>query len=127
VIAGIHAVVYADDAKQARAFLENVLDLPNVDAHGGFLIFKLPPAELAVRSATHVPISTDEGEPGTHQLYLLCDDVSATVAELSSRGVEFSGPIEDRGFGLVVGMKVPGAGTIGLYQPHHLTAYDLAP
>lgn len=127
MIAGVHAVIYAHDAKQARAFFTDVLELANVDAHGGFLIFKLPPAELAIRSASHVPVSTDEGEPETQQLYLLCDDIAATVATLASRGAEFSGPAEDRGFGLVVGLKVPGAGTIGLYQPHHLTAYDLEP
>ncbi len=127
MIAGLHAVIYAHDATRARAFFADVLGLANVDAHGGFLIFKLPPAELAVRSASHVLVSTDEGEAGAHQLYLLCDDVATTVAELAARGAEFTGPAEDRGFGLVVGLVVPGAGTIGLYQPHHLTAYDLAP
>jgi hypothetical protein len=65
-------------------------------------------------------------EPGgLHELYLMCDDVEATVAELAAKGVEFTGPIEDQGFGLLTRLRVPGAGEIGLYQPKHPVAYGL--
>jgi predicted enzyme related to lactoylglutathione lyase len=122
MITSTHAIIYAEDADQARTFIRDVLQLPYVDAREGWLIFKLPPAELGIHPA---------GDPGSaapsghHQLYLMCDDVEATVAELTSRGVEFTGPIQDRGFGLVTELVVPGAGQIGLYQPQHPTAHDI--
>ena len=125
MINGSHAIIYAADAERARAFFRDVLDLPYVDAHGGWLIFKLPPAELGIHPTSGM------GEPGAgppdghHELYLMCDDVEATVDELSKKGVEFTGPIEDQGFGLLTRFKIPGAGDIGLYQPKHATAYDL--
>ena len=122
MITGTHAIVYAADAEAARAFLRDVLEFPHVDAHDGWLIFKLPPAELGVHPA---------GDPGSaapsghHELYLMCDDIEATVAALTAKGVEFTGPVENQGFGLLTRLKVPGAGEIGLYQPRHATAYDL--
>jgi catechol 2,3-dioxygenase-like lactoylglutathione lyase family enzyme len=125
MITGTHAIVYADDAEAARAFLRDVLEFPHVDAHDGWLIFKLPPAELGVHPAG------DPGDPGTgapsghHELYLMCDDIEATVAALTAKGAEFAGPVESQGFGLLTRLKVPGAGEIGLYQPRHATAYDL--
>jgi catechol 2,3-dioxygenase-like lactoylglutathione lyase family enzyme len=123
MITGTHAIIYADDADKARAFFRDVLELPNIDAHGGWLIFKLPPAELGIHPvggpATDVP-------GGHHELYLLRDNVEATVADLTAKGVEFTAPIEDQGFGLLARLRVPGAGEIGLYQPKHATAYDLA-
>ncbi len=122
MITGTHAIIYAEDAGQARAFFRDVLDLPFVDVHDGWLIFKLPPAELGI----HPTAGGDSGPPdGHHELYLMCDDVKATVAELESKGVEFTTGIEDQGFGLLTTLKVPGAGRIGLYQPKHTTAYDL--
>lgn len=126
MITGTHAIIYAADADGARAFFRDVLQLPNVDAHGGWLIFKLPPAELGIHPAG------DPGEPATgapsghHELYLMCDDIGATVGDLTARGVEFTAPIEDQGFGLLTRLRVPGAGEIGLYEPKHPTAYDLA-
>jgi catechol 2,3-dioxygenase-like lactoylglutathione lyase family enzyme len=120
VITGTHAILYADDADAARAFLRDVLDLPNVDVGGGWLVFRLPPAELGVHPTGEV------GVPGGRQeLYLMCDDVEATVRDLTAKGVEFSAPISDEGFGLLTWLRVPGAGEIGLYQPRHPTAYDL--
>jgi catechol 2,3-dioxygenase-like lactoylglutathione lyase family enzyme len=125
MIIGSHAIIYAEDADRARAFFRDVLELPNVDAHGGWLIFKLPPAELGIHPAG-VPDDPATGAPsGHHELYLMCGDVEATVADLSSKGVEFTAPIEDQGFGLMTRLRVPGAGELGLYQPKHLTAYDL--
>jgi catechol 2,3-dioxygenase-like lactoylglutathione lyase family enzyme len=125
VITGSHAIIYASDPDAARAFLRDVLGFPFVDVHDGWLIFKLPPAELGVH-----PDGDDAGPPaaspsGRHELFLMCDDVQATVAELRQRGVEFSGPIEDEGFGRIVRLRVPGAGEIGLYEPRHATAHDL--
>jgi catechol 2,3-dioxygenase-like lactoylglutathione lyase family enzyme len=125
MITGTHAIIYADDADKARAFFRDVLELPNVDAHGGWLIFKLPPAELGIHPAGA------SGDPATgapsnhHELYLMCDNVEATVADLTAKGVEFTTPVEDQGFGMLARLQVPGAGEIGLYQPKHPVAYDL--
>ena len=110
MIDGAHAVLFSTEAEAARAFLSDVLGLRSVDAGGGWLIFALPPAELAVHPADGAP---------PHELYLMCDDIAATVAELEAKGVEFTGPIRDQGWGLVTAMKVPGGGELGLYEPHH--------
>ncbi len=122
MITSTHAIIYAEDAERARAFLRDVLQLPYVDVHDGWLIFKLPPAELGIHPAGAPDSSAPNGQ---HELYFMCDDVHATVADLESKGVEFTAPIEDRGFGLLARFRVPGAGEIGLYQPKHATAYDL--
>jgi len=113
----MHSIVYASDPDAARAFFRDVLRLPYVDAHDGWLIFKLPPSELGVHPA--------EGEAGTQELYLMCDDIEATMADLAARGAEFAGPVRQAGFGLVTAIVIPGGGQIGLYQPSHETAYDL--
>jgi len=115
VITGTHTVVFADDADAARAFFRDVLELPYVDAHDGWLIFRLPPSELGIHPA----------DAPSHDLSLVCDDLDATVRDLTARGVEFLGSPEDRGFGRVVRLRVPGAGAMTLYQPTHPTAYDL--
>jgi predicted enzyme related to lactoylglutathione lyase len=120
VITGTHAIIYAEDAERARAFFAEVLGYPYVDAHGGWLIFQLPPAELGVH-----PAAEPGARSGHHELYLMCDDVEATVAELEARGVEITAPVSDEGFGLLTRFRVPGAGEIGLYQPRHPTAHDL--
>ena len=117
MITSMHAVVYASDADAARAFFRDVLQLPHVDAHDGWLIFKLPPAELGVHP--------EESPGGAHELYLMCDDIEATMTELADRGAQFTGPVRHAGFGLVTAIRVPGGGEIGLYQPQHPTAYDL--
>jgi len=121
MITGTHAIIYAEDAEKARAFFRDVLELPSVDAHGGWLIFKLPPAELGIH-----PGAPDTGAPsGHHELYLMCEDVEAVVADLEGKGVEFTSPLEDQGFGLLTRLRIPGAGELGLYQPKHATAYDI--
>ena len=112
MINGVHAIIFTRDAEADRAFLRDVLDLPSVDAGGGWLIFALPPAELAAHPA-------ESG--GRHELYLMCDDISATVAELEGRGVVFSRPVSDEGFGLVTAIALPGGGELGLYEPRHPT------
>ncbi|MGF1429869.1 VOC family protein [Kitasatospora sp. LaBMicrA B282] len=118
MITGAHTIIYASDAEAARAFFREVLEFPYVDAGGGWLIFKSPPAEMAVHP-------TDPDTVGRAELFLMCDDLAATVADLTAKGVEFTAEITDQRWGLVTTLAVPGAGTVGLYQPKHDTAYDL--
>jgi catechol 2,3-dioxygenase-like lactoylglutathione lyase family enzyme len=115
VILGAHAILNSSDADADRAFLADVLGLPHVDAGGGWLIFRLPPAEVAVH-----PADTS----GAVELYLVCDDVEATVADLTGRGVEFESPVSDQGWGLLTTIRLPGGGRLGLYEARHPTAFD---
>ena len=110
MITGVHAIIFTRDADGVRAFLRDVLELPSVDAGGGWLIFALPPAELAAHPAE------DEGR---HELYLMCDDIRATVAELKAKGVDVSDEISDEGFGLMTSVALPGGGELALYEPRH--------
>jgi catechol 2,3-dioxygenase-like lactoylglutathione lyase family enzyme len=125
MITASHAIIYATDAEAARAFFRDVLELSFVDAHDGWLIFKLPPAELGIHPAGEPGDPASGAASGAHELYLMCDDIEATVADLRAKGVEFSGAVQNAGFGFVTRLRVPGAGEIGLYQPRHVTAYDL--
>jgi catechol 2,3-dioxygenase-like lactoylglutathione lyase family enzyme len=118
MITGAHAVLYSGDADALRAFLRDKLGLEGVDAGGGWLIFALPPAEVAAHPAA-------PEDAGRHQLYLMCDDIEATVAELEAKGVELTWPVSDEGFGLMTAMRVPGGDELGLYEPRH--ASPLAP
>jgi predicted enzyme related to lactoylglutathione lyase len=93
-----------------------VLGFPGVDAGGGWLIFKLPPAEVAVHPA--------EGDAG-HELYLMCDDIEKTLAELAAKGVEMARPVSDEGWGLLASIKLPSGAELSLYEPRHPVAYDL--
>lgn len=120
MIIGTHAIIYAEDAQRARAFLRDVLELPNVDARGGWLIFKLPPAEAAVHPQQDPAVPS-----GRHELFLMCDSISATVDELTAKGVKFLGPVTDQGWGLLTALEIPGGGQLGLYEPRHPTGYDL--
>ena len=110
MITGIHAVIFSADAERAREFVREVLGFSSVDAGGGWLIFALPPAELAAHPTTDAPKC---------ELYLMCDDIDATVAELSAKGAEFTRPVSDEGWGLVTALSVPGGGELGLYEPRH--------
>lgn len=87
-----------------------MLGLASVDAGGGWLIFALPPSELAAH-----PTDGDS----RHELYLMCDDIHATVEELTGRGAAFTGPVSDVGWGLVTALELPGGGELALYQPRH--------
>ena len=120
MITSTHLIIYAEDADRARAFFRDVIGLPSVDAHDGWLIFSMPPSELGIH-----PSGSPGPAGGGHEIYLMCDDIEATVEELRAKGVEFSTPIESQGFGLITRLKVPGAGELGLYQPRHATAYGL--
>jgi catechol 2,3-dioxygenase-like lactoylglutathione lyase family enzyme len=110
MITGVHAIIFSRDAEADRAFFRDVLDLPSVDAGGGWLIFALPPAELAAHPT--------DGQ-SRHELYLMCDDISATVEELRGKGVEFTGAIRDEGFGLMTALRLPGGSELSLDQPSH--------
>jgi len=114
VIAGVHTILYADDAEAARAFLRDVLGLEGVDAGDGWLIFALPPGEVAVH-----PGGGWGRSPGDHELFLMCRDVGRSVAELEAKGVEFTAPVADEGYGLVTRFLLPGVGEVGLYEPRH--------
>jgi catechol 2,3-dioxygenase-like lactoylglutathione lyase family enzyme len=111
-IEAVHVTVFSRDAEATRAFFRDVLALEHVDAGGGWLIFALPPAELGVHPT--------DGPP-KHELYLMCDDIDATVAELHGKGVELARPVTDEGFGRVGYLDVPGIGELGLYEPRHPT------
>ncbi|MBE1547579.1 catechol 2,3-dioxygenase-like lactoylglutathione lyase family enzyme [Mycobacterium sp. OAS707] len=114
MITGAHVIIYSRDADADRAFFRDVLDYPHVDAGGGWLIFKLPPAEAAVHPA----------DAPSHELYLMCDDVNATVDKLKAKGVN-CGPLSDQGWGLLTSIRLPGGGDLGLYEPRHPKATEL--
>jgi len=113
MITAVHALIYSRQADAVRAFLRDTLGWDHVDSGNGWLIFALPPAELGVHP-------TDG--PSSAELYLMCDDIEATVAELTAKGVEFTEPVADRGFGLVTFMSIADGETLGLYQPKHPVA-----
>jgi predicted enzyme related to lactoylglutathione lyase len=110
VITGVHAIVFSPEAEKVRAFFKDVLSLPSVDAGGGWLIFALPPAEVAVHP-------TDGN--GHHELYLMCDDIQATLAELRGKGVEVAREATDQGWGLVAAIRLPDGSEFPIYEPRH--------
>lgn len=112
MITGMHAIVYTADAEADRAFFRDVLEFPSVDAGDGWLIFTLPPAELACHPTDDAP---------THELYLMCDDVRATAEALRGKGIETTPIVEPR-WGLLTTLTTPGGTKIGLYEPRHPTA-----
>jgi catechol 2,3-dioxygenase-like lactoylglutathione lyase family enzyme len=116
MINGAHVIIYSRDADADRAFIRDVLGFPGVDAGDGWLIFKLPPAEVAVHPA---------GEESGHELYLMCDDIAGTLADLTAKGVEISRPITTAGWGSQASIRLPSGADLSLYQPRHPVAYDL--
>jgi predicted enzyme related to lactoylglutathione lyase len=106
----MHAIVFSAEAEKVRAFFADVLRMPSVDAGGGWLIFALPPAELAVHPA--------DGET-RHELYLMCDDIQATLADLRARGVEVAREVSDQGWGLVAAIRLPDGSEFPIYEPRH--------
>jgi catechol 2,3-dioxygenase-like lactoylglutathione lyase family enzyme len=110
VINGVHAVVFSREADKVRAFFADVLGLAAVDAGGGWLIFALPPAELAVHPA--------DGD-GHHELYLMCDDIQATLTELRGKGVEVAREVSDQRWGLMAAIRLPDGSEFPIYEPRH--------
>jgi catechol 2,3-dioxygenase-like lactoylglutathione lyase family enzyme len=113
MITGVHAVIYTRDADADRTFLRDVLGFPAVDAGDGWLIFAAPPCELACHPAEC---------NGKHELYLMCDDVQGEIDRLSNKGIE-CGFISDEGWGLLTAVRLPGGGSLGLYEPRHAVAH----
>jgi catechol 2,3-dioxygenase-like lactoylglutathione lyase family enzyme len=109
MIDGAHVIINSTDAASDRAFLRDVIGFKGVDAGGGWLIFALPPAELAVHPAE---------ENGGHALYLMCDDVEAEIRRLTALGVACD-PIAEAGWGRLTAFLLPGGGKLALYQPRH--------
>jgi hypothetical protein len=109
MIIGAHSIVYSKKAEADRAFLRDVLELPNVDVGGGWLIFGLPPAEIAVHPS---------GKNDVHEFYLMCDDVEAFIARMRTRRVSCT-PVQNLGWGQLTHVKLPGGGKLGVYQPRH--------
>jgi catechol 2,3-dioxygenase-like lactoylglutathione lyase family enzyme len=116
VINGSHVILYSRDPEADRAFFADVLEQPHVDAGAGWLIFKLPPAELAMHPS--------DG-PAGHELYFMCDDVEATMRELRAKGVEFTQDITEERWGRLTRFRLPGGGEVGMYEPRHPRAIDL--
>jgi hypothetical protein len=109
MIIGAHSIIYSTNPEADRAFLRDVLKLTNVDLGDGWLIFGLPPAEVAVHPSEKNDL---------HEFYLLCDDLKQLTAELSTLGVA-AGPIQDEGWGLLTQVTLPGGGKLGIYEPRH--------
>jgi hypothetical protein len=109
MITGAHSIIYSKEPEADRAFLRDVIGFSHVDAGHGWLIFKLPPAEVAVH-----PSETS----GKHELYLLCDDVNAFMAEMKAKNVPFS-DVKEEPWGRFTAITLPGGGEIGVYQPLH--------
>jgi catechol 2,3-dioxygenase-like lactoylglutathione lyase family enzyme len=110
MINGAHAIIFSRDADADRAFFKDVLGLHFVDAAGGWPIFALPPAEVAVHPDEH---------GGRHELYLLCADIDTAVKELESKGIRVERPLREERWGRVATIRLPGGGDLGIYQPKH--------
>lgn len=110
MITGAHAIIYSTQARAAREFFRDVLGWDSVDAGHGWLIFALPPAELAVHP-------TDG--PDRHELYLMCDDLDATIEELRGKDVEIVEDVSEQRWGRTTAIGIPGGGRIALYEPAH--------
>lgn len=109
MIIGAHAIIYSTSPDKDRAFLRDVLKLTHVDVGGGWLIFGLPPAEVAVHPS-------DKND--VHELYLICDDIDALVAEMQRNHVPCA-PVQKQDWGLLTHLTLPGGGRLGVYQPRH--------
>ena len=118
MITGVHAIIFTPDAEADRAFFRDVLDLRAVDGGDGWLIFALPPAELAAH-----PADVDT----RHELHLMCDDIHGTVEALREKGVEFTREISDTGWGLITALRLPGGSELTLYEPRHPSPLVSAP
>jgi hypothetical protein len=109
VITGAHTIIYSKNPEADRAFLRDVLKFPSVDVGQGWLVFGLPPSEVAVHPSDRNDV---------HEFYLMCTDVEALIGELSAHGVDCS-PVQNQGWGLLTRITLPGGGKLGIYQPRH--------
>jgi hypothetical protein len=111
-VTGFHALVYTSEPDAVRAIFRDVFGFHHVDAGDGWLIFRLPPAELGIHPA----------ERPKHEISLMCEDLEATMAELRTKGIDFAGEPQDEGYGITVMMRLPGGAEMQLYEPRHPTA-----
>src|SRR4051812_32564382 len=109
MIIGAHSILYSTNPEADRAFLRDVLAFPHVDVHGGWLIFGLPPAEVAVHPSDRNDV---------HEFYLMCEDIELFVSEMRAHGVA-AAPLETQPWGLLTHVALPGGGRLGVYQPRH--------
>lgn len=109
MIIGAHSIIYSTNPDADRSFLRDVLKLTNVDVGGGWLIFGLPPAEVAVHPSD---------KNNVHEFYLMCDDVEAFITEMKKHNIA-CGPVQNQGWGLLTRLTLPGGGGLGVYQPRH--------
>jgi hypothetical protein len=109
MLIGSHSIIYSTRPEADRTFLRDVLKLPSVDVGDGWLIFGLPPSEVAVHPS---------GKNDVHEFYLMCDDVAAFVAEMKAHGIACA-PVQNMGWGALTQVKLPGGGKLGVYQPRH--------
>jgi hypothetical protein len=117
-IIGAHMLLYSSEPEALRAMLRDVFGFPYVDAHGGWLIFALPPAELGVH-----PGEGPNFESGMrHEISFMCDDIHTTLADLYAKGVQFDGEPETQSYGITINMLLPGGVKVTLYEPHHKMA-----
>ena len=115
MISGAHVIVYSKNAEADRAFFRDVLGFKSVDAGHGWLIFALPPAEVALHPSD---------EDGVHELYFMCDDLKAEMTSLTKMNVACS-EVQEARWGSITKIRLPGGGEVGLYQPKHPTALGL--
>jgi len=109
MLTGAHSIIYSKNPEADRAFFRDVLQLPNVDVGHGWLIFGLPPSEIAVHPAD---------DNNRHELYLMCDDLDAFIARMKAANIA-CGPVQNQGWGLFTQVTLPGGGALGVYQPRH--------
>ena len=109
MISGAHSIIYSTNPDADRAFLSDIFDLPHVDVGGGWLIFGLPPAEVAVHPSEKNDV---------HEFYLMCDDINALIADLGDKGVTCS-EVHELSWGLLINVTLPGGGKLGIYEPKH--------
>lgn len=120
-IIGTHLLLYTPEPEALRKMLGEAFGFPSVDAGGGWLIFKVPPAEMGVHPAE----GPTHASGVSHQVSFMCDDIHTTVADLRSKGISFDGEPEDQGWGIAVTMTLPGGTKVQLYQARHATALSL--
>jgi len=108
MIIGAHVMIQSGNDEADKAFFRDALKMPHVDAGGGFLLFAVPPSEIAVHG----------GSNGSHELYLMCDDVARFIADMNARGLSAT-PAQNQGWGIVTQLTLPGGGKLSVYQPLH--------
>jgi hypothetical protein len=109
MIIGTHSILYSVRPEADRAFLKDVLGFPGVDVGEGWLVFGLPPSEVAVHPSE---------ENDVHEFYLMCDDVEELIGDMNARGIACA-PAQNLGWGILTQLTLPGGGKLGVYQPLH--------